>query len=134
MLVRSGNAVVSLLFSLLSSLSFLLSLRLFVSLFSRFSLTHSHVPSPSTYPYFRLSAESEKEKERDLFRLGVSVSKYFVTKRSPAFVYECLEALGGNGFVEDFPLAKLFRHSPLNSIWEGSGNVIALDILRGLSA
>lgn len=42
--------------------------------------------------------------------------------------------MGGNGFVEDFPMAKLFRHSPLNAIWEGSGNVIALDLLRGLKA
>lgn len=42
--------------------------------------------------------------------------------------------MGGNGFVEDLPMAKLFRHSPLNSIWEGSGNVIALDILRGAKA
>ena len=41
-----------------------------------------------------------------------------------------MEVLGGNGFVEDFPMARLFRHSPLNSIWEGSGNVICLDILR----
>ena len=42
--------------------------------------------------------------------------------------------MGGNGFSEDFPMARLFRHSPLNSIWEGSGNVIALDILRGIKA
>lgn len=45
-----------------------------------------------------------------------------------------MEALGGNGYVEDFPMAKLFRQSPLNAIWEGSGNVIALDILRGHAA
>lgn len=50
------------------------------------------------------------------------------------FVYECMESLGGNGYVEDFPMAKLFRQSPLNAIWEGSGNVIALDILRGHAA
>jgi putative acyl-CoA dehydrogenase len=66
----------------------------------------------------------------ELFRIGVSVSKYYITKRQPNFAYECLEVLGGNGFVEDFPLARLFRHSPLNSVWEGSGNVIALDVLR----
>ena len=47
-------------------------------------------------------------------------------------MYGALQALGGNGFVEDFPMARLFRHSPLNSVWEGSGNVIALDIvMRG---
>eukprot|EP00597_Dinobryon_sp_UTEXLB2267_P007023 CAMPEP_0170095218 /NCGR_PEP_ID=MMETSP0019_2-20121128/27786_1 /TAXON_ID=98059 /ORGANISM="Dinobryon sp., Strain UTEXLB2267" /LENGTH=413 /DNA_ID=CAMNT_0010316829 /DNA_START=129 /DNA_END=1368 /DNA_ORIENTATION=+ len=71
------------------------------------------------------------EADRDVFRIGVSVSKYFVTKRLPALTYECLEVFGGNGFVEDFPMSRLFRHSPLNSIWEGSGNVIALDVLRG---
>lgn len=80
--------------------------------------------------YYTASDEGEKE----LFRIGVSVSKYYVTKRLPGFVYECMEALGGNGYVEDFPLARLFRQSPLNAIWEGSGNVIALDILRGHAA
>lgn len=73
---------------------------------------------------------AEVETARDLFRIAVSVSKYYVTKRLPNFTYECLEAIGGNGFVEDFPMARLFRHSPLNAVWEGSGNVIALDILR----
>lgn len=80
-------------------------------------------PSPS-------DTKAEVEIARDLFRIAVSVSKYYVTKRLPNFTYECLESIGGNGFVEDFPMAKLFRHSPLNAIWEGSGNVIALDILR----
>jgi putative acyl-CoA dehydrogenase len=74
------------------------------------------------------------EEAQELFRLGVSVSKYFVTKRLPQFTFECMEAMGGNGFVEDLPMARLFRHSPLNSIWEGSGNVIALDVLRGAKA
>jgi len=63
-------------------------------------------------------------------RVGVAVAKYYITKRSPGIAYECMEAFGGNGFVEDFPMARLYRHSPLNSIWEGSGNVICLDILR----
>jgi putative acyl-CoA dehydrogenase len=44
--------------------------------------------------------------ERELFRIGVSVSKYYVTKRLPGFVYECMEAMGGNGYVEDFPMAR----------------------------
>jgi hypothetical protein len=56
--------------------------------------------------------------------------KYYTTKLQPQFVYECMEALGGNGYTEDYPLAQLFRHSPLNSIWEGSGNIMALDVLR----
>jgi len=73
-----------------------------------------------------MSAESAA----DLFRVGVAVTKYFGTKRLPQFMYECMEAHGGNGFVEDLPMAKLYRHAPLNAIWEGSGNVIALDVLR----
>lgn len=74
------------------------------------------------------------EEAQELFRIGVTVSKYQVTKRLPQFTYECMEQMGGNGFVEDFPMAKLFRHSPLNAIWEGSGNVIALDLLRGFKS
>jgi putative acyl-CoA dehydrogenase len=74
------------------------------------------------------------EQAQELFRIGVTVSKYYVTKRLPHLTYECMESLGGNGFTEDWPMAKLFRHSPLNSIWEGSGNVIALDILRGMKS
>lgn len=82
-----------------------------------------YCPSPT-------ESKVKVEAARDLFRIAVSVSKYYITKRLPHFTYECLEAIGGNGFVEDFPMARLFRHSPLNAIWEGSGNVIALDILR----
>lgn len=70
------------------------------------------------------------ESEKELFRLVVSICKYYTTKRQPNFIYECMEVCGGNGYVEDFPMARLFRQSPLNSIWEGSGNVIALDILK----
>jgi putative acyl-CoA dehydrogenase len=50
------------------------------------------------------------------------------------FFYLSKKCLGGNGFVEDWPMARLFRHSPLNAIWEGSGNVIALDVLRGMKS
>eukprot|EP01035_Chromulina_nebulosa_P024312 gene24312-31630_t len=70
----------------------------------------------------------------ELFRIAVSVAKYYITKRQPNFVFECMEIFGGNGFIEEFPMAKLFRHSPLNSIWEGSGNVISLDILKALKS
>jgi putative acyl-CoA dehydrogenase len=73
------------------------------------------------------------EEEANLFRVGVAVTKYWTTKKQPQFVYECMEAFGGNGYVEDFPLARHFRQSPLNAIWEGSGNVIALDILRAFN-
>lgn len=80
----------------------------------------------------RSESNASNVEESELFRIGVSVSKYYITKRQPNFTYECMEAHGGNGFVEDFPIGKLYRHSPLNSIWEGSGNVVALDVvLRG---
>ncbi|GMI26273.1 hypothetical protein TeGR_g5509 [Tetraparma gracilis] len=73
------------------------------------------------------------EEEDDVFaRVAVAASKYHVCKRQPAFAYECLEILGGNGYCETFPLARMFRASPLNSVWEGSGNVMALDVLRAL--
>ena len=73
------------------------------------------------------------EAERAFARLGVAVAKYWLTKRNPNFVYECMECLGGAGYVEESPLPRLFRESPLNAIWEGSGNVIALDIVRTLA-
>jgi putative acyl-CoA dehydrogenase len=69
---------------------------------------------------------------RSFARLATAVGKYWVCKRTPAAVGEALECLGGNGFVEDSGLPRLYRESPLNSIWEGSGNVIALDVLRAL--
>ena len=66
-------------------------------------------------------------------RIGLAVGKYWVCKRGPAVAAEALECLGGNGYVEDFPMARLYREAPLNSIWEGSGNVNALDVLRALA-
>src|SRR3954453_23318013 len=65
-------------------------------------------------------------------RIGLAVGKYWICKRGPAVAAEALECLGGNGYVEDFPMARLYREAPLNSIWEGSGNVNALDVLRAL--
>jgi putative acyl-CoA dehydrogenase len=65
-------------------------------------------------------------------RLGLAVGKYWICKRGPAVAAEALECLGGNGYVEDFPMARIYREAPLNSIWEGSGNVNALDVLRAL--
>lgn len=70
--------------------------------------------------------------EKAFSRLAVAVAKFWLTKRNPGFVYECMECHGGAGYVEEAPLARIFRESPLNAIWEGSGNVIALDILRTL--
>jgi putative acyl-CoA dehydrogenase len=70
--------------------------------------------------------------ERGLARLGAAVAKYWVCKRGPGLVNEALECLGGNGYVEECVLPRLYREAPLNSIWEGSGNVICLDVLRAI--
>ncbi|MBE3002169.1 acyl-CoA dehydrogenase family protein [Nocardiopsis sp. HNM0947] len=72
------------------------------------------------------------ESEAAFRRLGVAVGKFWVTKRQPAHAAEALECLGGNGYVEESGMPRLFRDSPLNSIWEGSGNVAALDVLRAM--
>jgi putative acyl-CoA dehydrogenase len=65
-------------------------------------------------------------------RFATAVMKYWIAKRGPAHAAEALECLGGNGFVEDSGLPRLYRDAPLNSIWEGSGNVAALDVLRAV--
>jgi len=70
--------------------------------------------------------------EQAFARLAVAVGKYWVCKRQPPLVAEALECLGGNGYVEESGLPRLYREAPLNSIWEGSGNVQALDVLRVL--
>ncbi|MFD7613733.1 acyl-CoA dehydrogenase family protein [Streptomyces sp. NPDC059828] len=72
-------------------------------------------------------------REQGFLRLATAVAKYWVCKRQPAMVAEALECLGGNGFVEDSDLPRLYRDAPLNGIWEGSGNVSALDVLRALT-
>ncbi|MFJ9726478.1 acyl-CoA dehydrogenase family protein [Streptomyces sp. NPDC101209] len=72
------------------------------------------------------------EQERALLRLAVPAAKYWVTKRCTPVVVEAAECLGGNGYVEESGLPRLVRESPLNSIWEGAGNVQALDVLRAL--
>jgi putative acyl-CoA dehydrogenase len=66
-------------------------------------------------------------------RLAVAVGKYWVCKRTAPMVAEALECLGGNGIVEENGLARLYREAPVNSVWEGSGNVVALDVLRALT-
>ncbi|MEN9867043.1 MAG: hypothetical protein RL748_2633, partial [Pseudomonadota bacterium] len=67
-----------------------------------------------------------------LARLLTPAGKYWLCKRGPTFGAEAMEVLGGNGYVEDGPLARLYREFPVNSIWEGSGNVMCLDLLRAL--
>ena len=66
-------------------------------------------------------------------RIALPLAKFWVCKRTPMLAAEALECLGGNGYVEESGMPLLFRESPLNSIWEGSGNVNALDVLRALS-
>ncbi|WP_435198419.1 acyl-CoA dehydrogenase family protein [Janibacter sp. GS2] len=78
-------------------------------------------------------AHALDEGDTELTRLGVAVGKYWVCKRTAPFVAEALECLGGNGYVEEHGMARLYRQAPLNSIWEGSGNVNALDVLRAIS-
>ncbi len=77
--------------------------------------------------------DSQEESEARFRRIATAVAKYWVCKRTPPAVNEALECLGGNGFIEDGILPRLYRESPLNSIWEGSGNVIALDVLRAIA-
>ncbi|MGW2743123.1 acyl-CoA dehydrogenase family protein [Streptomyces sp. NPDC001450] len=72
------------------------------------------------------------EQERAFLRLAVPAAKYWVTKRCAPVVVEAAECLGGNGYVEESGLPRLVRESPLNSVWEGAGNVQALDVLRAL--
>ncbi|MFN3953145.1 MAG: acyl-CoA dehydrogenase family protein [Pararhodobacter sp.] len=69
---------------------------------------------------------------RPYARISVALAKFLSNKRAPGMIYECMEVLGGMGYVEETPLPMLYREAPLNSIWEGSGNVICLDILRTL--
>src|SRR5690606_17602244 len=79
-----------------------------------------------------LDRAAREPREAALARIGLPLAKYLVTKRAPAVVAEAMECHGGVGYVEETPLPRLFRQSPLNAIWEGSGNVIALDLLRAL--
>ena len=71
--------------------------------------------------------------EAAYMRLMTPAIKYWVCKSAPPFVYEAMECLGGNGYIEEGILARHYRESPLNAIWEGSGNVMCLDVLRALS-
>jgi putative acyl-CoA dehydrogenase len=71
--------------------------------------------------------------EAALRRIALPLAKFWVCKRTPGFVAEALECLGGNGYVEDSGLPLRYREAPLNSVWEGSGNVNALDVLRALA-
>jgi len=86
---------------------------------------------------FRLArafdAGGEDERERHLARIVTPIAKYWVCKRINALAVEAMECLGGSGYVEESPLARLYREAPVNGIWEGSGNVIGLDVLRSMA-
>ena len=71
--------------------------------------------------------------EQALFRVLVAAAKFWVCKRSVAAIGEAMEVLGGNGYVEEGRMARLYREAPVNSIWEGSGNIMCLDVLRALA-
>src|SRR5277367_6943601 len=71
--------------------------------------------------------------EAAYMRLLTPAIKYWTCKSAPGFLYEAMECLGGNGYVEEGILARHYRESPVNAIWEGSGNVMCLDVLRALS-
>jgi putative acyl-CoA dehydrogenase len=90
----------------------------------------------ATLTAFRLAEAFDRgtkdANERMLARIMTPLAKYWLCKRNPVFTFEAMECLGGNGFVEDGPFGRLFRESPLNGIWEGSGNVICLDVLRSV--
>ena len=77
-------------------------------------------------------SNDENPREAAFRRIATAIGKYFTTKRTPPVVAEALECLGGSGYVEDSGMPRLFKESPLNSIWEGSGNVICLDVLRAI--
>jgi putative acyl-CoA dehydrogenase len=92
----------------------------------------------ATYAAMRLAGATDRvargdEQEAAVRRIALAVSKYWVCKRAPAHAAEALECLGGNGYVEDSGMPRLYRESPLMSIWEGSGNVAALDTLRAMA-
>ena len=78
-------------------------------------------------------AAAGSEQARLLERILTPVAKFWNCKRAPAFVAESLECHGGNGFVEEQPMPRLYREAPLNGIWEGTGNMICLDVLRALN-
>src|SRR6201985_2126872 len=86
----------------------------------------------ATVAALRVARAYDEPSEGAFRRFATAVCKYWVSKRAAAHAAEALECLGGNGFVEDSGMPLLYRDAPLNSIWEGSGNVAALDVLRAI--
>jgi putative acyl-CoA dehydrogenase len=81
-----------------------------------------------------MDMSADQPAEAAYVRLMTPTTKYWVCKSTPAFVYEAMECLGGNGYVEESTLPRLYREAPVNAIWEGSGNVMSLDVLRALNS
>jgi putative acyl-CoA dehydrogenase len=79
-----------------------------------------------------LDASETDEGEKALNRILTPIAKYWVCRRAPAVAAEVLEVHGGNGFIEDHCIARLYREAPLNGVWEGAGNVICLDVMRAI--
>ncbi len=79
-----------------------------------------------------LDQSAASDSERELVRIGTALGKYWICKRAPGHAYEAMECIGGSGVMEDTMMPRLFRESPVNAIWEGSGNVQCLDLLRVL--
>jgi putative acyl-CoA dehydrogenase len=77
--------------------------------------------------------ERADEREASLIRIGSAIGKYWICKRTPGVAAEAMECIGGSGVMEDGPMPRHFRESPVNAIWEGSGNVQCLDVLRAMS-
>lgn len=79
-----------------------------------------------------LDKSESSESEKHLVRMGTAIGKYWICKRTPGHAYEAMECIGGSGVMEDSIMPRLFRESPINTIWEGSGNVQCLDMLRAM--
>ena len=79
-----------------------------------------------------LDGQHEDEQAQLLGRIATPMAKYWACKRAPSFVVEALECHGGNGFVENHLMARLYREAPLNGIWEGTGNIVCLDVVRSV--
>ena len=78
-------------------------------------------------------ARALDQKQDTLMRIATAIGKYWICKRTPNHAYEAMECIGGSGVMEDGPMPRLFRESPVNAIWEGSGNVQCLDVLRAMA-
>ena len=90
----------------------------------------------STLMAFRVAravdAMESNEQERHFARVATPLAKFWNCKRASAFVAEALECHGGNGFIEENPMARLYREAPLNAIWEGTSNMMCMDVLRSM--